>query len=989
MVTAPRTWMDKAFYKDVQDQTGSQLPSQPVVQFLGNVSCVDDPTNGRTVVTVGTAGGQAPVVLVNGLNSDIATAGLQTVRTTGPTSLYLIGGLALPGGAQPAPGQVVELIDLSGQLGVAVNEDLASTAKFRIVTDSGSNVKASRPNATWRFVYDGTLSRWRLKDIGVIRVKKYDVTDYGAKCDLVVLADGAMSSSSNQTHLSSASAPFTSTAVDAGKNIVVLGAGSAGAPLATTIVSVLSPTVAVVASPALTTVSGASFAFATDDGPAINKAIASAAFAIGTTFRGLREVFIPDACGLATTLNLGEHGAFFVEGLVITGSGRSMGTRSPTLCWVGAVGGTMAQVQDAYGGRVERVGFDGFNTAAYDLWFNPPLGLDTASAIEHWTLQECSFTNARTYNVLIGVDDATLATCSGLQNSDVSIAKFESCMFIRSYIGAQTTAHVAHRVEFGLGNQFKGCQFDGTGSYPKYAITNTSGRLALFGCIDVGCGDGSSGATILLDSPPSYTLTDGAMSSSSSPTLLNSASAPFTSTAVDAGKLVQVFGAGSAGGVLFATIVSVNSTTQAVLSSPALTTVSGATVYYGANMSPGGVGVFDHESQSSQFLDIENESLVASGSCPIYLANVRHSDIVNTGTFSVRWRRGPQATNLDFTSLVIVGGFLDRGINLPDAVANTSPVFLQGTQFYSGRAGGNIPSGQTGSGAVQGSWVVDGVVTTPAGGGSASAIVVGASSYAASFYQKNVSSQATGFYVTSGAKGTSVRDLQGDHCTNRGVQAYDDLNLDGFVGTFAPGEALAVLDFVSGTSHCRAGRITSAVVGGVGILATGGTLDVEDCNVAMTGTGSPSGVNVVSGATVNVSRTRVTGGTYYGLFIAAGGTAHVGPGCDFGSATYAITNSGTLTIEQSGGVAIATTSRQLTAAEHYCTGLEMGSGASGDITVTVLDALGWTADCDNFSAHNLVVQTTTGGTTVTIAAGKSARVRVGSDGKIYRVTADN
>jgi hypothetical protein len=67
--------------------------------------------------------------------------------------------------------------------------------------------------------------------------------------------DGVMSSTTNPTHLSSATASFV--IGDAGSTIRVAGAGTAGADLVTTISSYTSSTVVVLASPCLTTISAA------------------------------------------------------------------------------------------------------------------------------------------------------------------------------------------------------------------------------------------------------------------------------------------------------------------------------------------------------------------------------------------------------------------------------------------------------------------------------------------------------------------------------------------------------------------------------------------------------------------------------------------------------------------------------------------------------------------------------------------------------------
>ena len=69
------------------------------------------------------------------------------------------------------------------------------------------------------------------------------------------VANGAMSSTTNPTYLTSATIAFV--AGDVGSTVIVAGAGTAGADLVTTVASVTSGTVAVLALPCLTTVSTA------------------------------------------------------------------------------------------------------------------------------------------------------------------------------------------------------------------------------------------------------------------------------------------------------------------------------------------------------------------------------------------------------------------------------------------------------------------------------------------------------------------------------------------------------------------------------------------------------------------------------------------------------------------------------------------------------------------------------------------------------------
>jgi hypothetical protein len=90
---------------------------------------------------------------------------------------------------------------------------------------------------------------------------------YGVKMDRYTTNAASMSSSTNPTHLTVTGYTFTS--ADVGKVVKVNGAAAAGAKLKTTITGVSSGK-AVLASPCITTVSGAYAMFGTDNGTALN-----------------------------------------------------------------------------------------------------------------------------------------------------------------------------------------------------------------------------------------------------------------------------------------------------------------------------------------------------------------------------------------------------------------------------------------------------------------------------------------------------------------------------------------------------------------------------------------------------------------------------------------------------------------------------------------------------------------------------------------------
>lgn len=102
----------------------------------------------------------------------------------------------------------------------------------------------------------------------------FNVKAYGAKGNTKIVLDGAMSSSSNTTTLTSATANFTSG--DVGKLISVAGAGSAGGILSSTIATFTNSTTVILANAASTTVSGAKITWGTDDTASIQAAMNAA-----------------------------------------------------------------------------------------------------------------------------------------------------------------------------------------------------------------------------------------------------------------------------------------------------------------------------------------------------------------------------------------------------------------------------------------------------------------------------------------------------------------------------------------------------------------------------------------------------------------------------------------------------------------------------------------------------------------------------------------
>jgi hypothetical protein len=150
-------------------------------------------------------------------------------------------------------------------------------------------------------------------------IGRQDLTAIGAAVvDGRTVNDGVMSSITNPTYLASATAVFA--AGDVGSAVTVIGAGTAGANLVTTIASYTSPTVVVLASPCITTVSAAQ---------------TSIGF-VGSGYKVLDTVTVTQGSasyGTLTVLTVGAAGQVLTVGTVpgTQGTGYTTATALPTV----------------------------------------------------------------------------------------------------------------------------------------------------------------------------------------------------------------------------------------------------------------------------------------------------------------------------------------------------------------------------------------------------------------------------------------------------------------------------------------------------------------------------------------------------------------------------------------------------------------------------------------------------------------------------------
>src|SRR5579872_3477193 len=161
-----------------QDLTPYEKQRAAAVNLIGGAGVSYDPVNDQVVVDLSGVGGggQTNLTLANGLNSNIATGGLRTLRVGGPTAAFAVGGFTAG-----AAGASILLKNTTTQPMTIVHEDLGSTAANRIDTQSfGSDITMQAKGGSCPFLYDTTSSRWIAQNIGIARPKKFDIRDFGA-----------------------------------------------------------------------------------------------------------------------------------------------------------------------------------------------------------------------------------------------------------------------------------------------------------------------------------------------------------------------------------------------------------------------------------------------------------------------------------------------------------------------------------------------------------------------------------------------------------------------------------------------------------------------------------------------------------------------------------------------------------------------------------------------------------------------------------------
>lgn len=260
--------------------------------------CVFTPTYNAAFTTA------FPNGLPNGVAMTLAGGSLPT-GFTAATTYYIVG----------ATSTTFQLSATRG--GSPINSSGSGSGTLTITRYTYSGL-VSQANTASYSPYALNSSTTNIQDKGG---QVHNVKAYGASGNCKVVLDGAISSSSNTTTLTSATANFSNS--DVGKLVAINGAGAAGAVLSTTIASVTNSTTAIVGAAASTTVSGAKVTWGTDDTAYIQAAM-NAAGPKGAT------VFFPSGNYLLTNHLLWDTSASSIATLAPSLQG-SLGQGGPSI----------------------------------------------------------------------------------------------------------------------------------------------------------------------------------------------------------------------------------------------------------------------------------------------------------------------------------------------------------------------------------------------------------------------------------------------------------------------------------------------------------------------------------------------------------------------------------------------------------------------------------------------------------------------------------
>ncbi len=138
-----------------------------------------------TIATVGYS-----QVLAAGLNSNIPAPTTSLMRVTGPAAAFSVGGIIADGAED---GKRLTIHNSTVRAMTIVNEDLSSTAAYRILTNTGANVTLPTGRSAASLTYDTVSSRWILDSTSAgaaagatTQIQYNNAGTLGASADFVV-----------------------------------------------------------------------------------------------------------------------------------------------------------------------------------------------------------------------------------------------------------------------------------------------------------------------------------------------------------------------------------------------------------------------------------------------------------------------------------------------------------------------------------------------------------------------------------------------------------------------------------------------------------------------------------------------------------------------------------------------------------------------------------------------------------------------------------
>jgi hypothetical protein len=261
----------------------------------------------------------------------------------------------------------------------------------------------------------------------------------------------------------------------------------------------------------------------------------------------------------------------------------------------------------------------------------------------------------------------------------------------------------------------------------------------------------------------------------------------------------------------------------------------------------------------------------------------------------------------------------------------------------------------------------------------------GATSYTNCSYTK----ADTGVYIAAGVNGTSFTQLNTDE-SRVGIIIAGSTLVSQWHHHSANSSPTSLCAFVSGYGPNVFRDIDlKNTAGGNGIdIQSTGTVVIDGGKIEVGGTGYC--IQVETNAHVRLCNLVLVGGL--GISCSAG-SVEIGPGCDFSAITetsqFILSGSGKVTFQQTGGTLIYNTSNHfILLADCYNTVIEVPTGAPGTaIGLPGIPGLQFTV-VNGTAGAMTVISRASGDAGISIAAGKTAIVRVDSTNHCKRVTPD-